>query len=82
MGTWATVFKTDGALGGRVGLDKLKCHNALLPYFYGLSPGSLGYCKPFTTFENFDKVDSGNYWQVFLCFFEKMLQQSVLCHFW
>lgn len=65
-GTLAAVFKTDYALGGRIGLDKLKCHRTLQACFCGLSLGSLGSCKPFTTFENFDQVDSDNFCQLFL----------------
>lgn len=36
QGTQAIVFKTDVVLGKRVGLEKLKYHNALLPCFSGL----------------------------------------------
>ena len=65
-GTLASIFKTDAALGGRVGLDELKHHGILQDCFCGLSLGSPGSCKSFTTFENFDKFDSGNFCQVFL----------------
>ena len=53
-------------MGGGVGRGELKCHGTLQSCFCGRSLGLLGSCKPLTTFENFDKVDSGNFCQVFL----------------